>query len=691
MNTAPENQPADAEANAAPEETARLQQEVGRLQRRLGRERDARQQSEDIAEQALSDLYTRQREVGLLQQVAAAANEAETMGDALGGVLDLLCRYTGWPVGHAFHRSGDPTSTALSSTALSSTAHWRLSDPNRYAPWREATEACAFKSGVGLPGRAWEAEAPVWMTDIAAEANFPRRDDALRLGLKSGFALPVLVGGQVTAVLELFTTEVTLPNTSLLDMLPYVGAQLGRVAEREISRETVRHQAYHDALTGLPNRSLFQDRLLQALSLARRSGQGAAVLYLDLDRFKHVNDTLGHAAGDTLLTELAQRMRGVLRAEDTLARMSGDEFTVLLPGTGQADEALKVARKLLGEVARPILLGSQQLSVSASIGVGLFPADGEDAQTLLRHTDAAMYRCKQQGGGCQLYAREMDAAAQERLALETSLRQAIPNGELRLFYQPQVGAATGRVAGLEALVRWRHPTLDLVPPTRFIPLAEEIGLILPLGAWVLEEALRQAALWRRAGHVMRIAVNVSGRQFEQRDLPDMIVGALARAGFPADCLELELTESVLMASGEGMLNTLRALKAIGVRLAVDDFGTGYSSLAYLRHFPVDVLKVDRAFVRGLGTAEVDAAIVGAVIELAHALGLEVVAEGVETDVQRRILEDLDCDVLQGFLFSKPCPAAEAEAMLDARWQERGDGTGRLVLPGSRITAQQKAA
>lgn len=688
IETLPKSQEAGAQGQTLPalDAVAAFPDGVARLQRRLDRERRSREESENIAEHALADLYARQREVSLLQRVAHAANEAETMNQALGDALNLLCDHTGWPIGHAFLRGGSPAFPTLLSVG-----HWHLSDPDRHASWREETDAHAFESGIGLPGLAWSAGKPVWMTDITTEENFSRREMALRLGLRAGFALPIMVGGEVAAVMEFFTTKATPPDASLIDVLLYVGTQLGRVAERAASREMIRHQAYHDALTGLPNRSLFHDRLHQALSMSRRTGRGASILYLDLDRFKQINDTLGHAAGDALLAVLAGRMRAVLRAEDTLARMSGDEFTVLLPETGQADEALKAARRLLGEVARPVLLGTQEVFVSASIGVGLFPSDGEDEETLLRHTDAAMYRCKQQGGGCQLYTQEMDAAAQERLALETSLRQAVMNRELMLFYQPQVDAATGRVVGVEALVRWRHPTLDLVPPTRFIPLAEEIGLILPLGEWVLEEALRQAARWRREGHNLRMAVNVSARQFEQRDLPDLVAGALDKAGLPADCLELELTESVLMASGDGMLNTLKALKEIGIRLAVDDFGTGYSSLAYLRHFPVDVLKVDRAFVRGLGTAAVDEAIVGAVIDLAHALGLEVVAEGVETGGQRRILESLGCDTLQGFLFSKPCPAVEAKALLSAEWRTMPGGGARLAPPCQKNAAWQKAA
>ena len=636
-----------------------------RLQRRLDRERRARQESENIAERALSELYARQCEVELLERIAVAANEAGTIDKALQAALDLICRHTRWPVGHALLRGGTPAFPTLSSAG-----HWHLSDPEKYASWRDATTARTFEEGVGLPGLAWSAGGPLWIADIEAEENFPRRAEARQLGLKSGFALPVLLGKELVAVLEFFTTEKTLPDAALLHLVLYVGTQLSRVAEREAAQETIRHQAFHDALTGLPNRALFHDRVHQALSLARRTGEGAAVLYVDLNRFKQVNDTLGHAAGDALLVELARRMSAVLRAEDTLARMSGDEFTVLLPGVRTADAALQVACKLLDAVARPVQSGVKELFLSASIGAGLFPSDGEDAESLLRHTDAAMYRCKQQGGGCQLYTQEMDEAAQERLALETSLRHALagtdPANRLELFYQPQVDAACGEAVGVEALVRWHHPALGLVPPMRFIPLAEEVGLILPLGAWVLEEALRQAACWRREGRRVRMAVNVSGRQFAQPDLPALVARALDRAALPADCLELELTESVLMASGEGMLGTLRALKQIGVRLAVDDFGTGYSSLAYLRHFPVDVLKVDRAFVRDLGAAGSDKAIVGAVTDLAHALGLEVVAEGVETVLQWQVLQSLGCDLLQGYLFSKPSPARDVQAAFPAQ-------------------------
>lgn len=453
---------------------------------------------------------------------------------------------------------------------------------------------------------------------------------------------------------EARTAELSRTNVSLQE----------QIAERERAQEIIEWQAYHDTLTGLPNRALFQDRLEQALALAERQGCSAAVLFLDMDRFKQVNDTLGHSAGDRLLLEMAGRLKNSLPAECTLARMGGDEFTVLLPSLGHTEDAAKVAHRLLDAFAPPLRLEGEDLHLSVSVGISIFPSDGADGDTLLRNADAAMYRVKEQGGGgCQLYAEEMNAAARERLLLESSLRRALTQNELVLYYQPQVDIVTGRIRGVEALVRWQHPDLGLVPPTKFIPLAEETGLILPLGNWVLQEAARQAAAWRREGFEVQVAINVSARQFEKRDWPETVAGVLNETGLPADCLELELTEGVIMARGEAVIESLLTLKGLGLRLSVDDFGTGYSSLSYLRRFPLDTLKIDRAFIRGLGADEVDAAIVRAVVDLAHAVNLEVVAEGVETDGQWQVLKRLGCDTLQGYLFSRPLPAAAMGALL----------------------------
>ena len=445
------------------------------------------------------------------------------------------------------------------------------------------------------------------------------------------------------------------------------------ITEQKEAQALIRWQAYNDALTGLPNRSRFHEELTAAIE----RGQPLAVLFVDLDLFKHVNDSLGHAAGDQLLQEVASRFMRVLASSDMLARMGGDEFTLLLSGPEDhlEDAAKQVAERLLASLARPIVIDGQELYVTASIGISLFPNDGTDAETLLKSADLAMYRAKDEGrSGWQVFTSALTEAARDRLVMENALRQALEREELTVFYQPQVDLKTSRVIGAEALVRWRHPEMGMIAPARFIPLAEETGLILPLGDWVLRQACRQAAVWACEGRPLRVAVNLSARQLGAPDLVRQVEAALAETGLDPRLLDLELTESALIAQGEGAADRLRRLRGRGVRVSVDDFGTGYSSLAYLRQFPLDMLKVDRSFIIDLAgpdkTSSQDRAVVRAVIDMAHALDLEVIAEGVETEAQRAALRSLDCDAMQGFLFSPPVPAECLEAFLPERRENK---------------------
>ena len=445
-----------------------------------------------------------------------------------------------------------------------------------------------------------------------------------------------------------------------------IGASLD-ITERKRAEEQIKSLAYHDALTGLPNRRLFQDRLSVAVAQAHRNAQPLAVLFLDLDRFKPVNDSLGHSAGDRLIQDVAERLRTCLREGDTVARLGGDEFTLLLPGVSQVVDAARVAEKVLDTLRQPFHIEGRELFVTASIGISLYPDDGRDADALVRNADAAMYRAKEQGrDNYQLYAPALNATALERLALESSLRQALAHDELIVHYQPVLDLASGRLEAMEALLRWRHPELGLVPPTEFIPLAELTGLIIAFGPWVLRTACAQTRAWQEAGHAeVGVAVNISARQFQHPDLVAQVKRALDETKLEPRFLELEITETSAMHGVQMAIHTLRELKALGVRIAIDDFGTGYSSLSYLRRFPIDTLKIDRIFISEITHDPDDAAIATAVIALAHTLKLRVVAEGVETAEQLAFLTARGCQHAQGFLFGAPRPAEECASLLEA--------------------------
>jgi diguanylate cyclase (GGDEF)-like protein/PAS domain S-box-containing protein len=428
---------------------------------------------------------------------------------------------------------------------------------------------------------------------------------------------------------------------------------------QEAANARARHLADHDPLTGLPNRRLLEDRLTQALALSYRNRKQTAVMFVDLDRFKMINDSLGHAVGDLLLKEVARRLVKQLRVGDTICRIGGDEFVVVLPEIKRSEDAANVAHKVLEQLSQPVVLEERELSVTPSIGIAVFPDDGRDAETLIRNSDAAMYHAKELGrANYQFFTAEMNQAASRRLALEADLRRALGKDELRVYYQPIVEARSGRVAAHEALVRWQHPERGLVPPEDFIPLAEETGMILKLGEWVL----RQACRWATFIGVERglpVSVNLSSRQFNDPRLAHTIAAVLRETGLPARLLELEITEATAMQRTDVTLATLNRLKALGVSLAIDDFGTGYSSLPYLKRFPVDKLKIDRALTGDLPGDADQRSVVAAVVALAHALALQVVAEGVESEAQRAFLQACGCDLIQGQLTGGPLDADSA--------------------------------
>jgi len=428
-------------------------------------------------------------------------------------------------------------------------------------------------------------------------------------------------------------------------------------AERLAQEGRIRHQAYHDTLTGLPNRASFTEHLDEALRRARRAQRQLALMFVDLDQFKRVNDSLGHEAGDRLLRVIAGRIQGCVRETDLLFRMGGDEFTVILEDVRGPEEVAMVAQRVIEAARDPLQLLHHELSVSVSVGIAMYPRDDAGGGRLVKSADTAMYRAKELGRNRFLFfAPEMNERVESQLVMEAALRRALKNGEFRLHYQPRVSAATGKVTGVEALLRWARPESDLVEPARFIPALEETGLIVPVGAWVLAEACRQAADWQRAGlGPLRVSVNLSSRQFRSDTLAGTVSGALQASGLAAQLLEVELTESLLVENTEQAMEVMGRLKAIGVAISIDDFGTGYSSLGYLKRFPIDSLKIDRAFVRDLATSRKDAAIVEAIAALARSLGLGLVAEGVEEPFQAEFLRTLHCTELQGYLFGRPVP------------------------------------
>jgi diguanylate cyclase (GGDEF)-like protein/PAS domain S-box-containing protein len=437
------------------------------------------------------------------------------------------------------------------------------------------------------------------------------------------------------------------------------------ISDRKRAEEKIEFHAYHDVLTHLPNRKLFTDRLTHSLSRARRSSKSLAVMFVDLDHFKTINDTLGHEAGDELLLEMAHRLRANVRDDDTVARLGGDEFTIILAELRHPEDAVSVAEKLIKAVVQPLSIAGTSIEVSASIGIALFPDDGADAESLLRNADSAMYRAKESGRNTyQLCTDDMKRRAVERLSLETRLRRAITEGQLVLHYQPQISLTSGLAIGVEALVRWNDPERGLVHPSAFIPMAEESRLILPLGEWVLHTACTQMRAWLDAGiDVPLMSVNLSLRQFQQYDIVQTVRRVLTETGLSAGALELEITETAAMQNAETTVEVLQALRELGVSIAIDDFGTGYSSLNYLKRFPITAVKIDRAFIRDLATSEGDAAIVSAVVGIARALKLRVIAEGVETEEQLSFLRRRNCDAAQGYLFSRPVSAAMLPGLL----------------------------
>ncbi len=446
-------------------------------------------------------------------------------------------------------------------------------------------------------------------------------------------------------------------------------ASENRVRSTEEGMRQLERQAYYDELTGLPKRALFFQRVEQVLARVAKKELASAILFLDLDRFKKINDTLGHRSGDEVLKHAAQRFLGHLRKDDLITRISGDEFAILLCNPKKPEQtaytASIVAQKIISDFASPIQIGTQEVFVSTSIGIALYPQDGTEPEQLLKNADMAMYHAKRNGGdNYQFFKRELNATSTEKFYLESQLHKALDGGQFTLYFQPQIDAQTGEIIGAESLLRWQLPRKGMIPPTQFIPLTEETGLIVPIGQWILEYACEKQKEWLDAGYpIQRIAINLSARQFYEPEFASQIEKVLEKTGLDPKHLELEITESILMEDTKRTKNTLLRLSQMGIGLSLDDFGTGYSSLAYLKHFPIDNVKIDRSFVTDLPQNENDAAISTAIIAMAHTLGLLVIAEGVETEEQFHFLKNQQCDAIQGYFFSRPLPESEFESLL----------------------------
>ena len=593
-----------------------------------------------------------ERRAELLALVAAASRRLAALDaeQLLEGVVDAAA---------AFGFEGVELCTYDETAAVWSVSHRRGLGGNN------ADASLPFDPAV--PAAVLARQATVLLSNDDSGALYGPGAEWWAAGFNSVVATPIRSGPSVTAALVTATKRqgaVAAPEIECLELLA-AQAGVGLANVRLLNR--TRHQALHDSLTGLPNQLLFEDRVAQALTQASRNGTSVALLFTDLDRFKKINDSLGHDFGNELLRQVAGRLLGTVRAGDTVARMGGDEFTLLLPGLAGDADATHVATKVIETLRTPFVIGDHQLFVSGSVGIAVYPSDGLRYESLLKHADIAMYRAKAAGGNTfSLYADHSDDRnAYPRLTLETDLHMALPRDELRVVYQPQLDLADGAVVGVEALIRWSHPELGEVEPVEFLPLAEEAGLMGAIDTWVLQTACDRAASWLRdhdgPGPGLRMAVNVSARQLQQPEFADTVLGVLERSGLPPHMLELEVTEGAAVTEVTGVREALVRLRSVGVRIAIDDFGTGYSMLARLRDFPLDTLKIDRSFIAEIHDASADAPIVSATIAMARSLGLDVVAEGVEENAQLGFLRDAGCDMAQGFLLSRPI---EADQVVD---------------------------
>ena len=615
----------------------------------------------DISERKRLDLALR-----VLSACNVALVRASDEAALLSDICSIVREISGYPfvwVGYA----EDGAARRVRPAALAEAEEGALISTINHVSWDDSA------TGRGVTGTAIRRGQVAVVRDMQTGAvHAPWREFMVRHGIVSAMSLPLKAGNRILGAVTMYSHEVNAFRSDevkiaeeLADNLAYgIAALRAEAARRKYARQLEYH-AGHDILTGLPNRALLQDRLNQAIAYAARYCYPVWVLFLDLDRFKYVNDSLGHKAGDQVLKVISARLQAAVREADTVARLGGDEFVLILPERIDERLATGVVQRIMDSVAQALTVDGHEFFLGCSTGVAVYPNDGEDPETLIKNADIAMYRAKEIGrNNFQFYTAAMNERLLERLRIESDLRNALERGEFVLHYQPQVDTRTGRTVGMEALIRWNHPSLGQLGPVRFIGLAEETGLIVPIGEWVLRTACAQAAAWQAAGlGELRIAVNLSARQFAQHDLMQSVAETLCITGLPPRLLELELTESLVMTDVERAVAILTELKALGVQLALDDFGTGHSSLLYLKRLPIDTLKIDQSFVRDIVQVPDDAAIVVSIISLAHNMRRQVIAEGVETRDQLDYLQSHGCQEMQGYYFSRPVPSEEFEQLL----------------------------
>ncbi|HSW08377.1 bifunctional diguanylate cyclase/phosphodiesterase [Aquabacterium sp.] len=565
--------------------------------------------------------------------------------------LEAVCTHLRWDCGALWSLGPD--------ARVRCSAAWHAADDPAVEQFIRISRSLDYRPDEGSLGRAWTCGDAVRIEPLAAGHDFTRDALAGQAGLAVGLILPMATAGTTTA-LEFFSRDPSAADADALESLRVIALQIAQYEQRKEAERSLRFVANHDSLTGLSNRASLQRDMARAIKRSNRHRKRFAVMFIDLDRFKHINDTLGHGVGDAMIKACAERLTGMLRGDDAVARFGGDEFVLVLENLSSASDAAVLAEKALACCAEPFVVDGRELHVSASIGVSIFPEDGTDAETLLKNADTAMYRAKDKGCGTYgFYAAQMNAQGSERLMLESGLRRALERGELELHYQPKMNLHSQAIVGVEALMRWRHPTLGLVPPTQFIPIAEEIGLIESLGKWALAKACSDARAWQACGlPAVQMSVNLSPRQLSSRTLIADIGAILQASGLDPTLLELEITEGAMMNNPEHAVALLQEIRDMGVGLAIDDFGTGYSSLSYLKRFPLSTVKIDRTFINDLPLDADAQALTDGIITLAHGLRLKVVAEGVETAAQLAYLRIRGCDEIQGYWLCKPVPADE---------------------------------